>query len=887
MNPRTTDQTRECTSADQRRASSDPQPRPQDRDPSSGEREHATTVDSADLRRMLAASLRTADATTPRQIGHYRIRRVADVGGMAIVYEALQEDPRRSVALKVMKQGICSASALRRFRYETQVLARLRHPCIAQIYEAGMHDSGEGAVPYFAMEFIPGATPITDYAAKRSLSTTDRLRLFADVCAAVHHGHEKGVIHRDLKPSNILVGADGQPKVIDFGVARSTDSDLSVTTLQTSVGQLVGTLQYMSPEQCEANPHELDIRSDVYSLGVVFYELLCHRLPYDLHNVGVYEATRMIRESMPKRPSTVDRRLRGDVETIALKALERDRERRYQSAAAFREDILRFLNHEPIEASAPDPLYMLLRFLRTHRLFTAATGGVALGLIVALLSPGGMQRGLATIVGLVLVAAGGLAGAVGFVCAVRSRAHARTQEERAAGESARAGALSAFLGDVLVAMDPAQEGRDVSVVEVLDRATQDIDRYVSDQPVVEASIRDTIGNYYRTLGQYDAAMTHLTQALAIRQATDGDASVAALETRSGLAALLFDRGKLDAAQAEARRAADGLTQQLGHRHLSAIKVRYLLARIITARGRYDEGETLFNGVLEDARQTLGDEHPFVMSAMDNLALAQQERGELADASRLARRTLEMRQRILGEEHPDTLVSLNNLALMLHERGRGDEAESMMRDAVERRRRVLGTTHPATAISTGNLAMILRARGQAVEAESLARETLQIRRTVLGRRHYETLRSMNNLGAILQDREKHEEAEYLTREALEGFTEALGADHIDVLKVLSNLGRLQRCRGNSEAAAETFARLVHRAESALSPGNWTTAVFRGYYGGILMDLGRLDDAAEQLGRAHTDLEASLGPDHTRTQQVAQDLELLNGLIDSPDARTATD
>ena len=244
---------------------------------------------------------KTARAGIPKRIGQYRIKRAIASGGMGTVYEALQEKPRRTVALKLMRAGIASRSALRRFEYESQLLARLRHPGIAQVYDAGTHRDGEVTVPYFAMEYIVGAKAVTDYVKDKKLGTRERMKLFAEVCEAVHHGHQKGIIHRDLKPSNILVDSSGQVKIIDFGVARCTDSDMAVTTLQTDVGQLIGTLQYMSPEQCAADPHDIDTRSDVYALGVVFYEMLCERLPYELKGAALHEATRVIREQEPTK----------------------------------------------------------------------------------------------------------------------------------------------------------------------------------------------------------------------------------------------------------------------------------------------------------------------------------------------------------------------------------------------------------------------------------------------------------------------------------------------------------------------------------------------------------------------------------------------------------
>lgn len=306
--------------------------------------------------------------TPPERVGQYHIKRVIATGGMGTVYEAAQEHPRRTVAVKVMKPGVTSRSALRRFEYEAQVLARLRHPGIAQVYDAGTHRDETGEVPFFAMEYIPNAQSITRYASEKKLGTRERLVLFTQVCDAIHHGHQKGIIHRDLKPSNLLVDSSGQVKIIDFGVARSTDSDMAVTALQTAVGELVGTLRYMSPEQCAGDPQDIDTRSDVYSLGVVLYELLTGTFPYDLEHTPLWDAPRVIREEPAAPPRTVDKSLGGDLGTIILKPLEKDRARRYQSASALAEDIERFLGNEPISARPPSAIYQFRKFVRRRRL---------------------------------------------------------------------------------------------------------------------------------------------------------------------------------------------------------------------------------------------------------------------------------------------------------------------------------------------------------------------------------------------------------------------------------------------------------------------------------------------------------------------------------------
>ncbi len=326
----------------------------------------------------------------PKRIGPYKILSVLGEGGMGVVFEAMQERPERRVALKVLRAGLASRAALRRFAQEAEILGRLRHPAIAQIYEAGTHNGGSGDVPYFAMELIPEAQPITEHAATNEFTTRQRLQLFTRVCEAIQHGHRNGIIHRDLKPSNILVDSSGQPKLIDFGVARATEADLTIATLQTDAGQIVGTLRYMSPEQCTGDVAKIDTRSDVYALGVVLFELLSGQLPYDMTAVTPFDIPRVIRDVEPRTLSGVDRALRGDVETIVLRALEKNRGRRYQSAADLGEDIRRYLAGEPIMARRDSGWYVFRKTLLRHKvsvgvatafLFLTLASAIGLGIL--------------------------------------------------------------------------------------------------------------------------------------------------------------------------------------------------------------------------------------------------------------------------------------------------------------------------------------------------------------------------------------------------------------------------------------------------------------------------------------------------------------------------
>ncbi|MBC8104956.1 MAG: serine/threonine protein kinase, partial [Anaerolineae bacterium] len=469
-------------------------------------------------------------------IGPYRIIRAIGQGGMGTVYEAQQENPRRVVALKMMRPGLVSRSLLSRFRHEAQILGRLRHPGIAQIYEAGTHQHNGQPQPYFVMELVRGKT-LVKFAEQKKLGRRDRMELMARICDAVHHAHQHGVIHRDLKPDNILIDESQsdslQPKILDFGVARIIDPESQTQTLHTSAGQIVGTVAYMSPEQANADPGSIDTRSDVYALGVICYQLVSGQLPYRLNTASVAESVRAIVQDEPTPLSTVDRSLRGDVTTIVGKALEKDRARRYQSAAEMAADIRRHLRDEPVTAVPPSTIYQVRKFARRNK-------GLVAGIALAF----------------VLLICGVIGTSIGLVRAKRALTAADLSATEARREADKAKAINQFLDKMLASANPhsatvtnANAGRDVKVVQLLDDASKQLDAgELTKQPAVEAAVRRTLASTYGALAQFPAAEQHVRKALLIHRELYGNLHAEVADDLDGLAILLHGQGRFPEAK---------------------------------------------------------------------------------------------------------------------------------------------------------------------------------------------------------------------------------------------------------------------------------------------------------------------------------------------------
>jgi len=802
----------------------------------------------------------SAAGRLPESLGGYRIVRRLGQGGMGVVYEALQENPRRPVALKVIHAGRASREAVRRFTFESAVLARLRHPGIAQVYEAGAVDTDGGdRLPYFAMEFVEGPT-LRAYVERERPPLRRRLALLADLCDAVHYAHQRGVIHRDLKPGNILIDADGRPKILDFGVARVTDGDLQLTTVQTQASQVLGTLPYMSPEQVAGDALATDTRSDVYALGVVAFETLSGRLPYDLKGRTLPEAARIIESRPPERLGRQAPDCTGDVECIVAKALEKEKEQRYGSAAEMAADIRRFLADEPILARPPSVAYQLRKFARRNRILVTAAGVVVLVLVGAtLFSAQQAWRAVRAEAD----------ARVQFREARSAQAQAEASAEAARLETAKLAATNQFLQDLFASVDPAgpQGARDVTVAEVLSAAARQLDEGgLPAQPEVEAAARTAVGNAFRALGKPSEAEPQLLRAVELGREVHPEGHADLAFSLHKLARVYEYLGRYEEAEATYRESLAMRRAILGEEHADVATSLNNLGWLRERRGNPTEAEALHREALAIRRALWGEEHVEVATSLNNLASALYAQGRLQESEALYRQSLDLDRRLRGETHANVAATMSNLAVVLQELDQFDEALSLLRDAVRVTHAAWGEDHPNVATAMNNLARLLANREQYAEAEQLYRDAIEIERRARGPGHPNVVNSMTNLAAMLVRSEALDQAEAQLDEVMRVLAEHSNLPPIHGLSARFHQASLRLRQERYVEAEAIAATIIEDAAAALPPNHWYLGEFLMLRARCLKHLERIDESRALFREARTILAAAFGEEHPRVAKV---------------------
>jgi len=731
----------------------------------------------------------TAGEKPGDQVDRYKLLQQIGEGGCGVVFMAEQEEPiRRRVALKIIKPGMDTKSVIARFEAERQALALMDHPNIAKMFDAGTTESGR---PYFVMELVRGIK-ITDYCDQNSLTTEERLKLFVQVCQAIQHAHQKGVIHRDIKPSNILVTTTVEdaalPVVIDFGIAKATTNQrLTDNTLFTAFEMLIGTPAYMSPEQADLTGVDVDTRTDIYSLGVLLYELLTGSTPFDtgeLLKAGLDEIRRVIREQEAVRPSTrlskltnadlttvaqhrhsepptLIRAVRGDLDWIAMKALEKDRTRRYPTANGLALDIQRFLADEPILARPPSKVYKLQKAVLRNKILFAGVGVIAL-LIVASL-----------------------------IVVSTSLAKERRSRREAEAASAKSWQVTKFLEDMLQGVGPsAALGQDTKMLRgILDRTAERVGREMTNQPTVEAELRSLIGTLYFEIGIYTAAEKMQRAALAINRKLFGSESKETAASFNDLGLVFWKQGNLTEAESAHRQALEIRQRLFGKEHSAVATSLNDLATVYRHQGKLHEADEMIREALKIRRKLFGNEHLEVADSLHNLSIVLADERKGAESEATARELVAMRRRLLGNEDPLVAAALNDLAHSLGFAGKLEESESVQREALAMQRKLLGDDHPNVSISLSALAERMRQRGKVAEALALSGAVLAIQREQLGENSPDFIHSLSSLGVTLEAQGKLPEAEAAHREALALWRKRAGNESPQALSALGDVNRL--------------------------------------------------------------------------------------------------
>jgi eukaryotic-like serine/threonine-protein kinase len=834
-----------------------------------------------------------SQAALPDAIGNYLIVGVLGQGGMATVFEAVQEHPKRRVALKVMKQSVLSDKGYARFRFEAEVLAKLHHPAIAQIYEAGAAPIGSTSPsPFFAMELVSDARPITEYAENGKLDLSSRLEMFAVVCDAVHHGHQHGVIHRDIKPANVLVDGSGRPKVIDFGIAKMTGGSSETTTTKAATAltqrhQLIGTLQSMSPEQCNSS-QDIDSRTDVYSLGTLLYQLITGTKPHDFSGCSIPEAVRMIAEVEPIKPREIIPEAQGDLEAIVSMAMHKDREHRYSSAAALGADIRRYLMHLPVEARSPSKFELAKKFFRRNRLLVYVSTAAVLALMIASIA-----------------------------------------STRLAYLEYRARQASEVRQKQLETVTEFQESllRDLNVVDMGERMKQayqdELDKALSDSKEVNQSSEQEVKQLTDSLNYTSLAVRTLKESV-LQHYLDSIRSRFAEEPTlqsqllQRLAQTMHELGLHNEAEEVLRETLKIRRNFLGNDHEETLVTLHALGSQLSFLRRHEEAVVLLREAYLGRIKRFGIDHEITLRTGTTLGGVLRYQGKLAEAEKIWEHTLKTQQRVLGHDHDATLRTLNNMGVVYATQGRLDEAEACWRELLERRRRTLGDNHASTRSVLGNLCLLLQDQGKVDELRellSLVENNLAADRQEFGDLHSNTLMTMGQLAALLTEKRDFERAEKLLREFLAGrektlgpensgtllsmfalsenlflqerFDESMelikkalamqrrniGSEHEETIDSISLLSRCLQRRGELQEALKLSQEAVNAALSTLPPTHWKIGWLLSNHGELLAEDGDLDAAKESFERGLKLLETSLGETHPKVELARERLRRL--------------
>jgi len=772
--------------------------------------QHAKDADLASrLHRLLDAHERAAEVETtgcpparahgspsaPERVGQYRILEPIGEGGMGMVYKAEQRGAiRRTVAVKVIKPGMDSKEILARFEAERQALAVMDHPGVARVFDAGVSETGQ---PFFAMEYVAG-TNLIEFVRRNQTPLRDRLRLFMSVCSAVQHAHQKGVIHRDLKPSNILiVEIDGvpAPKIIDFGIAKAVSGQLSDSTLMTSQGGMIGTPEYMSPEQANIGSEDIDTRADVYSLGVVLYELLTGSLPFEtklLRAEGLAGIQRVIREAQPPRPSrrlatlagearekdpaiaerseSISRIVRGDLDWIVMRCLEKQRALRYPSPGELARDIERYLYQKPVDAGPPSVSYRVGKFVKRNRV-----GVVAAGVIVALV--------------------------LGFTLTLYAMLLQSIRAEReASSQTAIAVAVNEFLlDDLLAAADPGQDGQSVTVLEVVDRAAAAAAERFHDTPEVELQVRLTLSDTYEGLGRFDEALREAQIARTLHDELASPRAETTIDVLQRLSSVRFARGESSLAERLLERELELALTVLEPESGRVLRIKRDLALICERTLRYEDAERVLLEVYEAEQRTRAEDDPGQLATQNNLSLIYQATGRYDEAEPFALAAVATANRIHGRDHPSRYKIVESLAWLYMRQGDPASAERVLRELQDDRTRYLGAEHPDTVLGMHSLAESLRRQGRYDEAIDLLRSAEETALRIWSEDSWLPAPIQSLLGDALIGAGRFEEAEQSLLASYERYSRVLGPDSGRLDVVIASLIDLYSAIGQDDQA----------------------------------------------------------------------------------------